>query len=342
MYEFDLNEGLIVLSFDDAIELATFDPTQITLHNAEDATQTSVVSYALTGFQVTPVTMDNFVVNLTLSRTDLNNIKALRGLTRNQSSTYLSATGLTVTDLFNNPLQSRVPSQALQTVLFIPDTTSPNLVEYTLDLNIGGLVISFDETVAIETFDPSELIIQSNANGTGAVSLQLSTAGHTNPNETGVFFIYFLDNNDVNFIKEMMELIGSELNNTFLAIGSAGISDIEGNPVVAIGSENALMASNQELDTSPPSLRSFTFNLNSGILELSFSESVAGNSTIPQSFYLLSSPSTSATRYQLQGGTVGPSIGSPIVEIQLTASDVNNIKALVSLATSIETTETLD
>jgi len=162
--------------------------------------------------------------------------------------------------------------------------------------------------------------------------------GTPNPNETGVFFTYFLDNNDVNFIKEMMELIGSELNNTFLAIGSAGISDIEGNPVVAIGSENALMASNQELDTSPPSLRSFTFNLNSGILELSFSESVAGNSTIPQSFYLLCSPSTSATRYQLQGGTVGPSIGSPIVEIQLTTSDLNNIKALVSLATSIETT----
>ena len=339
MYEFDLDEGLMVLTFDDAIDLPTFNPDQISLQNTPDATQMSAVSYTLTGFQVPPVTADNYVLNLTLSQTDLNNIKALRGLARNQTSTYLTATGSTVSDLFNNPLDSLVPSQAQQTTLFTPDITFPNLVEYSLDLDIGALVISFDETVAIETFVPSEVVIQNvqNASEIGAVTLGLSTAGYTNPNGTSMFFTYYLDNRDVNFIKEMMEVIGSELNNTFLSISSAGISDVEGNPVVAIEPDNALMASSRALDTSPPFLTSFSFNLNSGLLELSFSESVSGNSTMPQSFYLLSSPSMSATRYQLQGG-VSSEDDSPTVQIQLTTSDLNNIKAAVSLATSRETT----
>ena len=339
MYEFDLDEGLMVLTFDDAIDLATFNPDQISLQNTADDTQMPAVSYTLTGFQVPPVTADNYVLNLTLSQTDLNNIKAMRGLARNQTSTYLIATGSTISDLFNNPLDSVVPSQAMQTALFTPDITFPNLVEYSLDLDIGALVISFDETVAIETFVPSEVVIQNvqNASEIGAVTLILSTAGSTNPNGTSMFFTYYLDNRDVNFIKEMMEVIGSELNNTFLSISSAGISDVEGNPVVAIEPDNALMASSRALDTSPPYLTSFSFNLNSGLLELSFSESVSGNSTMPQSFYLLSSPSMSATRYQLQGG-VSSEDDSPTVQIQLTTSDLNNIKALVSLATSRETT----
>ena len=338
-FDFDLDQGLLLLTFDDAINEMVFDPTQITLHSAEDGTLPTTTSFQLTGYLTEPTTADSYVLSVMLATMDLNLIKAETELFTMEGNSFISADGLAIRDLFSNFLQSVVAGEAIPVTNFTADTTSPQLSAYTLDLDIGGLVLSFDETVNITTFMPSDLTLQNvqNASEPGAVTLGLSAAGVSVPNNTGTVFTYFLNNEDVNFIKERLDFFGSNTNNTFLSLSSTAIQDMMRNQIVAISTETAQPAVAQNPDVSPPELLSFSFDLNSGILELSFSESISGNSTMPVSFTLLESPLPMAQQHRLTGGAAS-SEDSPTLTIQLTESDLNAVKALTSLATGTENT----
>ena len=183
-YEFDLNMGLLVLTFDDAVEPFGFDPTQITLHSATDATLSSTISYQLTGYAMLPTTTDNYVLNVTLLSQDLNNIKATVGLLSSPDTTYLSTQGQAIRDLFGNFLQSIEEGQTLLTSNFTGDSTPPNLNMFSLDLNIGALVLMFDESVNITNFSPAGLTLQNarNASENDTITLTLSANGFALPN----------------------------------------------------------------------------------------------------------------------------------------------------------------
>ena len=337
-YEVDMNRGVLTLTFDDAVEPMSFRPNEITFQSTEAASE-STFFYTLTGFGDEIKTTNFYQLNFTFSEDDFNNIKAVDGLLTSLDNTYLSATSLALTDLFNNPMESVVETQAQNTAEFFEDVTNPELEDFQINLGIGALIFTFSETVNIHTFQPQELILQnaSNASSEVTINITLSPDGYSDPDIAAVMFTYYLDNEDINFIKEEMETIGSFANNTFLALSSFAIRDMNSNEVVEISIENAKMATNHTPDGTPPILQDFTFDLNTGVLELSFDESVSASSLMPISFFFLDSQSDTAVRYTFKSGVVLSEDG-PVISLTLNQTDLDNINSQKSLAVSTEST----
>ena len=108
-----------------------------------------------------------------------------------------------------------------------------------------------------------------------------------------------------------------------------------GRPVVAILRTLAQQASSVTADAVPPTLSSFSFNLNSGVLTMTFSESVKA-STLDTTKIVLQ-PSASAVigtdSVKLTGG-VASTGDSDVITVTLSVADLNSVKAKTTLYTA--------
>ncbi|MBX7106804.1 MAG: hypothetical protein K1X57_22200, partial [Gemmataceae bacterium] len=115
-------------------------------------------------------------------------------------------------------------------------------------------------------------------------------------------------------------------------------SDMSGNAVVSIGATEALQALEFTADVVRPSLRSFVLDMDTGVVSLSFSETVRVSTFGLQHLRLANAAAAGAVEYGPTSAIVAPMINSPVVNVTLSLDDTNNIKALPSLATSLSNT----
>ena len=95
---------------------------------------------------------DSDIVTLELTWRDLNEIKRLRLLATSDNNTYLLATNRTVQDMNANPLIPFEDGFGMRVGVFTPDTTPPDVLNTTLDMDSGLLIVWFSETVNLDTF----------------------------------------------------------------------------------------------------------------------------------------------------------------------------------------------
>ena len=88
-----------------------------------------------------------------MSVNDQNAIKAIQGLAENNRSSFLTIDGSFITDPSNNPISPQ--STPVMVRDFTDDSVPPSLAGFSLDLDNGELVLSFNETVNPETADIS-------------------------------------------------------------------------------------------------------------------------------------------------------------------------------------------
>ena len=105
-FELDLNAGTITLTFSEAVDVSSVDPTALTL--ASDLSSTS--SITLTGGAVT--SGNAAVLGMNLAEDDLNELK-IAGICQTASSCYLSITFNFVTDLSGNTVVAILSDSAL-------------------------------------------------------------------------------------------------------------------------------------------------------------------------------------------------------------------------------------
>ena len=86
--------------------------------------------------------------------------KLLIHLAISNESTFLSASEESVRDMSGNKLDPIPPEMGLMVTLFTPDTTPPELEDFTLDLTQEVVCLTFDETVNASCFDPSQISFQ--------------------------------------------------------------------------------------------------------------------------------------------------------------------------------------
>ena len=101
-WELNMQTGVITLNFNETIDASATDTTQFILQDA--ATATSGKSYTLTGGTVS--TTDSTQLTITLSATDLNGIKAIEGMAKQQSNSYIRFNTAAVTDMANNTMST--------------------------------------------------------------------------------------------------------------------------------------------------------------------------------------------------------------------------------------------
>ena len=317
-FTFDLNEGLIHLTFNDIVNTSIFDPTGITIQSAQY--QLSDPYYTLTSGSSTN-SKSGYDVTVILSDYDLNNIKSDFALATEEANTYITVASKTLFDVFGNNIRATTELTAIFASDFVNDTTPPFVENYSLNLTSNSIFLTYSETVLADTFDASSVTLQKEDNGTDIIALPENTKVIQFSN-TEIQLV--IDQAIVNLITEDPEF-GTSKENTLISIESMAVEDTSG--ILADGTDS-LHADNVFPDLVSPYLVNFTLNLEMETLYLTFSETVNGSSVAPAEIKLLR-VSDEQEEIVLTGGTVSDDF-STVVSIELLTLDVNKIKELTS------------
>ena len=336
-FDLDMNTGTLFLTFNETVEASSLNVSQVTLQ--DNATATDNNTYTFTGGLSSM--QDSTVIILNFSFFDVNEIKKIRGLANDEfgSNSYLTLTNLSIVDMNDNPVVALPDGMGQRVVNFTQDITQPQLISFDLDMNQGLLVLNFSETVDTLTFNITQFSLQGSSNisadlGTDVVVLSepnLLTGDEVIIQQGLLYF-------DLNTIKAMGHVATSP-NDTYLTLTSSGIRDMVGNPVVMISEFDALPVEKFTYDTNRPMLISFDLDMDSGLLHLTFSETV-NVSTLDVTEIVLRSHEFNATQeFEFSFESYSNDPEWPQFTLVIGAKyDLNIIKAQNILATRSETT----
>jgi hypothetical protein len=137
--------------------------------------------------------------------------------------------------------------------------------------------MTFTEPIDAGTFDAADFSLQSE-NVTGGDTDHLTLSGSLGSTDDSDTLLLELDSATVNALKADSDLAVSR-SSTFMSIVDGGsITDMAGNTLTAIGNSSAMNAAAHTGDRTDPTLESFTLNLDTFVLALTFSETVNASS----------------------------------------------------------------
>lgn len=331
-FSLDMDEGEVGVVFNDVILGSTFDVGALTFQSA--ASRVPLVWHTLSRSSSSSSTSNGFEVLVNIGSSDLNRLKQIRNLTTGVGDSFLTATATVANDVNGIDVIAITDGNAIPVRQFTPDGSRPSLNGWTLDLNVGQVVLTFSETVDILTLQPPQVTLLASRNSADRLAL----TGYENliPPDADYRFAIQLNEADSNAIKARLTL-GTELSNSYLSITRSAIQDTSGNDVVEISSQSALRASAFVADASSPVLRSFTLEFDAMLLSLTFDETVnaasfnvtaltlVNRATAPDATYTLTDSSSSAA-------------DSAVIDVSISQRDLNAVKAIGSLAVSFSTT----
>ena len=325
-FTLNLTSERLTLYFTETVRSTTFDLTQIQLL----AGQGSAIFYQLTGGIVE--SDNNYIITATLTTTDLNQLKINHELATSINNTYLSLTQFAVQDICGNNITSLPPDNAIQADYVINDNIQPKLMAFDLNMNIGTLTLFFSEAVNVSTLNISMITIQNTP--TSPVLSYTLTGGDYDESPTAVVVITLTDI-DLNTLKKLTDLAITD-DTTYISLPSESIRDIASDlPVCEIPPTDAQMVRVYTLDSTPPVLSSFDFNID-GDMIFCFDETVMADSLNPTAITLVDGPMGNVS-YNITGGLI-PTEDSTKLILTLSNNDRNNIKRIVDLAISNDTT----
>ena len=328
-FELDLTAEEIRFVFDETVNSSSLDPTRITLYGAEDGRE---IYYMLDGGSVQPL-VDSTNVTLHLELDDLNEVKKNESLITSINNSFIGFDELFLVDMNNNMIVPITPPNVTRAFIFIEDKVDPKLESFHLNLTRGVIYLTFSETVRSLSLKPASFTLQS-LNNSANVSYQLTGGMILSPNlpEVTLELVVF----DLNSIKRITDL-GTDENNTYITVTAEGIRDMNNNSIKAISEEDALPAQIVTSDRKRPTLSSFSFDLDSDILWLTFDETMLVSELNGTQITLVNGGSLEnlTTMYTLQtSGLLPGSQNDPVVPVLLSRLDSNEIKKDTDLATN--------
>ena len=274
------------------------------------------------------------VISLQLGVEDTNEIKRIRSLCTSSRNCYMTVTQFLVLDsagVRNIPIND---GSAVAVRNFTEDLTSPSLQVWTLNMDEGVMELDFSETVDVDMFQIGQFTLRGLTQAT-----TYSLTNSAPPSEPAAAVVIMLSNEDLNEIKRIPDL-ATNLNDTYLSVGNTAVIDMNGNRMPPISAAEALRAVLFIIDVTSPELVSFSLNIGSGALTLTFSETVeaasfnfSGISLVNGQVSTVNGELRSNASYRLTGGS-WPTVRSAVLEVQLTPQDLTAINAMDVLATN--------
>ena len=334
-FTLDLNVGSIIITFDDVVQnepkqsTIPIDISGISIQIDANGIQDKRVGLTQQPDQSDITNSSNgYITVIFIPHDDLNRLKALGNLATNIGNTYLTLSAITISDVLNNRAVPVTRDNALQASEVVPDTTSPQLIAFNLDLNgLGVLELIFDEAVAQVNLDVTQVSIVGLSKDVFSIS---SVNFHPNPPVPS--FSIILGEQDLNTIKSMPGL-GSFAGNSRLIITSTAINDTSGNSISEIKSSLPLSVRTYTPDITNPQLRAYTLDMNEGCLVLTFTETVNGSSFDPTQITIANSADSTNGFQTLTGGNFSP-IFSNVLKLNISIENLNSIKKIIDLADS--------
>ena len=330
-FDMDMNTGVLTLFFSETVDVSTFDFTGIILQL--DSLVTDPVQY----FSLTPSTVpqigDAPTVPLLISNDDLNVLKT-RGIGRTENTIWLTLKNYTVMDVLRQlPINPIANGFARPVRLYTNDTTPPLVESFEIDLTAETLTLHFNESVDIMSLNVTQITLSPGPNYNESFVFTLTENSFPETDENLPTIVIKLGTLDLNAIKQNT-LLATSRNDTYLYFAESTITDTFGNSVVEQNTTSALMAANYEQDNTSPRLTGFDLDLDTGILTLSFTETV-NSSSLDTSGLTFYSDDTGMMGeiYSLSGLYDSVTPPADVIEIVLTNDDLNEIKVLEGLAT---------
>jgi hypothetical protein len=262
-FSLDLSNEQLEMTFSELVDPLSFYAGGIFLTHG-------VLSVSLrTSRLLSEVPSASFLVQL--DGNDLNVLKATYPLCSNASICSLNFSEV-VRDMNGNSLVDGV----LGPNIFHPDTVSPTLRGFDLDLNASRLVLRFSETVRASSIALGGLLMSGGASG---VRVRLGGEGSRleSDDEYDSDVVVALGRQDLNNMKRTSGLATSAA--TSRLHFDAFVSDVFGNRIAAVGLNASLAAEAYTADATSPVLLQWGVDLNSGWISMEFDEVV-----LPQSF----------------------------------------------------------
>ena len=332
-FTLDLNSGQIVFLFSEIVNSQSTIATVVTLQSTNDTSLNHTVTYTLTGGY--PSSTNSTEVTLILTDTDLNNIKSLLDLATSENNTYISFSEYLVEDMNGNTVVHVLSEAALQV---LQDNKSPTLISFNLNLTSDILTLTFSETINASSFN--QLAVTFYQSAESSVFYTLRDSYVTSVFESTEINVQ-LSVGDANEIKRLP--LATSRDDSFISLEAMVIQDTNGNYLLPIPPGEAINVTKFTQDSLAPQLQTFTFNVSSGIMTVTFSETVNA-STLDVTRFTLQSVSNASTlhgpegSYMLTEQSTSSISNSHVLEITVGGDDLNSIKHDVSLAVSNEST----
>jgi len=235
-----------------------------------------------------------------------------------------------VTDIVGNAVTAIGLANAVGAASYVADTTAPQVTAFQLDMDgAGSITLTFSESVDPSSIRFDHFQIQRGGADTSA-SLYLSAAAVVASSTVlDTIVSAQLTLSDSNELKRLATLATSRAN-TYLSVQAGGIVDWAGNQLATIASSSAMQATSFTADATRPALSSFSLDMNSAIITLSFTETV-DVSTFSATALTLQDAATASVWFTLTTGSILGS-NSDTVQVQMSVADHRNLEKLIPLA----------
>ena len=322
----DLNNGYLQLTFNEPVQLNTFNTYEIYFYSTTCNTIASANNYSLQSGSVHSQGVTN-IVHVQVSH-DLDEILTL--IPNGQSHTCLRLTELTAMDYANRPLRP-----ILSNVILIPDVVPPSVVTFYKNSE-STLIMVFSETVDVQSFNATSLLFVFTNISSGIIMYNISDSDSTpqSQNSNNVLITLSEEFLEIEITNDTTadDLYNSDDISIRLLVSDGLVNDLSDNPLVSNGD-----LINQCVDSCMlmgPLLTGFDLDMNNSMLTLSFSHVVSlqwinGNVTITNRN---SNPDAVYTFVNL-------SEAMPALSLRLThiiiigASDIFSLQSIPRLAT---------
>jgi len=322
-FDVNLNLAELSLTFSGVVTADSLQAQYITLQSSSTSNK---ISHTLSS--TTKTTSSNgFVISMTLTDGDMNQIKKLRKLAADKTSTFISIESEAFDDIADRPILPIGPTKGKNVNKYTFDTTSPKLSSFSLDLDPPAvLAMQFSEMIDLDTFNASEVVIQGGTNSSIFVRL---TAGKVAPTDAATGLNITLDVSDVNAIKHLAQLATGKTS-TFVSFSDQLVADMNGQQIAAHSNVAAFGCDSYGVDKSPPSLIAFKLDMTLEVLTMTFSETVEVASLKPARITLQDDKTSRTAQHQLTGGD-RVEVSATVLQLNLTQTDLNAIKATAGL-----------
>ena len=322
-FTFDAAVGLLQITFDEPVDQSTLKVNRLTLQHNASADLPSTAQLTLLS-PTTSGSPNGKTLDITLSVADLTRMQDRAQLGTTRTNTFLSFTADAVRDMAANPIASVSPTSAIQASSVSGDGSGPSVTGFMLDVNAGTVTLTFNETVDSSTFIATHLTFsnESSSSSTSETVTLSRTGSHTRPVETQI--VLTLDSADLDSIKSLRNL-GTTAADTFLTYSAGLVSDFV--PNAAPARTSGLGAQNVTDDTDPPSMTSFSFDMNAGEMKLTFNELIDAVTLNLTHLLIQDGRALSSQSYAIKS-SLTPRTLARIVTVSIAASDLNEIKRL--------------
>ena len=269
-FDLDLDSNSLLIRFSEPILLESLNISAFKLIDSSNVTTYMHMINLGDSFvfdsNVLPVDGPVRMISIAFGSQSLTRIKTSNDIGTAVNNTYLFIDDHSFVDTNDNGFISTGP---IAPATVIPDDSPVTAIGFSLDMNIGQIILTFNDVVNVSTWLNYETFIQ-RARFTHNSKFGLS--GIVISNDSNVILVNV--SNLFSLKQQLYYGTAVDLNSTYLTIRAHAINDIRGIDIIAVTDGNGINANEYVRDIESPQFIYFDLDMDNGWLQFYFDEPV--------------------------------------------------------------------